>query len=215
VKKTNEPSVDRGTLRGRMLRAFNRVYCRTWHQIDIQRPLKLPALGPAILVCNHISGLDPLLLQAATPRPIIWMMAKEYYDLKALKWLYEAVEAIPVERNGRDSTATRAALRSLANGRVLGIFPEGRIETTRDLLPFQTGVAMMAMRSQVPIFPGYLEGTNRGLDMIRAFSTMNTVKLRFGPQINLPTPPDGHKPDLDKQTDEIKLAVTNLKLEMT
>jgi 1-acyl-sn-glycerol-3-phosphate acyltransferase len=213
VKHKTEPTVDRGTWTGRVLRAFNRVYARTYHEIDNQVPLKLPATGPAILVCNHISGLDPLLLQSAVSRPIIWMMAKEYYEMKALKWLYEAVEAIPVERNGRDSSATRAALRALANGRVLGIFPEGRIETSHELLPFQTGVAMMASRANVPVFPGYLDGTNRGQDMVSAFITMNSIKLRFGPKINLISPPEGEKPDLDKQTEQIRTAISTLKSE--
>ena len=70
----------------------------------------MPRRGAAILVCNHVSGLDPMLIQSLVPRLIVWMMAKEYYDLKALAWFYEAVEAIPVQRSGRDLAATRAAL---------------------------------------------------------------------------------------------------------
>jgi len=65
------------------------------------------------------------------------MMAREYYDLRSLTWLYKIVEAIPVDRSGRDLSATRAALRALNEGRVVGIFPEGKIETSQDLLPFR------------------------------------------------------------------------------
>jgi 1-acyl-sn-glycerol-3-phosphate acyltransferase len=213
-KKTAETTDEQGSLAGRILRAANRIYSRGFHRIDVQAPLKLPEKGAAILVCNHISGLDPLLLQSVVKRPIVWMMAREYYELKALRWVYEAVQAIPVERNGRDSSATRAALRALANGRVLGIFPEGRIETSEDLLPFQTGVAMMALRTDVPVFPAYMNGTNRGMKMIEAFLNANNVRIRFGAAIRLSDHDDGGKPDLDISTQRIFESVARLKREM-
>jgi len=206
-------SDERGSLAAKLLRAGNRVYCRTFHQIDVQRPLQLPPTGPAILVCNHISGLDPLLLQSVASRPIVWMMAKEYYEIAALRWVYEAVQAIPVERNGRDSSATRAALRAIADGRVLGIFPEGRIETDGQLLPFQTGVAMMAIRTRTPIFPAHLEGSNRGQSMVQAFITGNRIKIRFGDRIDLHAGCNDDKPDLDISTQRIFDSVAKLKCE--
>lgn len=215
-KRTSSPSAsanEHGSIRARALRAFNRVYCHGFHRIDVQSPPNLPAKGPAILVCNHISGLDPLLLQSVVARPIIWMMAREYYELKALRWLYEAVEAIPVERNGRDSSATRAALRALGNGRVLGIFPEGRIETSCELLPFQTGVAMMAIRTRALVVPTHIEGTNRGKNMLQAFISANNVKLRFGQPIHLADNAHGDKPDLNISTDRILQSVLKLKRE--
>src|SRR5258708_3992583 len=107
--------------------AANRLFCRCYHDVEVQTPRRIPRRGAAILVCNHLSGLDPMLIQSASQRLVTWMMAREYYDLKALTWLYKLVEAIPVERSGRDLPATRAALRALAHGRVLGVFPEGKI----------------------------------------------------------------------------------------
>lgn len=214
--KTSAPAPDEnGSVVARTLRALNRVYSRGFHRIDVQTPPQFPPTGAAILACNHISGLDPLLLQSAVRRPVVWMMAKEYYQISALRWVYEAVEAIPVERNGRDSTATRAALRALGNGRILGIFPEGRIEKTRDLIPFQTGLAMMAVRTEVPVIPAYLDGTNRGQNMVEAFITPNDIRLRFGPPIHLHHYVDGGKPDLDSLTERLSSAVASLKSAMT
>ncbi|QOV87361.1 lysophospholipid acyltransferase family protein [Humisphaera borealis] len=212
--KKSKPSDERGTITSRILRAGNRVYARTFHRIDVQTPCRLPRTGPAILVCNHISGLDPLLLQAVIPRPIVWMMAREYYDIAALRWVYQAVDAIPVERNGRDSSATRAALRALGSGRVLGVFPEGRIETSRELLPFHTGVAMMATRAEVPVVPAYLDGSNRGMEMLEAFVEPNDVKLRFGPAVDLAPSTPGEKIDLNICTSRIFDSVSSLKKTM-
>lgn len=206
---------EQGPLTARLLRAGNRFYVRAFHRVVVQTPPQLPRKGAAILVCNHISGLDPVLLQAVISRPIIWMMAREYYEIAALRWVYEAVDAIPVDRNGRDSSATRAALRALSAGRVLGIFPEGKLETSRELLPFQTGVAMMAIRTGTPVVPAYLEGSNRGMEMLEAFVNPNDVRIRFGPPVELSKAGPGGKPDLDRCTQAITDSVAKLKREMT
>jgi 1-acyl-sn-glycerol-3-phosphate acyltransferase len=197
----------------RSLLTVNQIYCRGYHRLYVQAPSQLPETGPAILVCNHISGLDPFLLQSAVNRPVVWMMASEYYEIGMLRGVFRAVNAIPVHRSGRDMAATRAALRALDRGEVLGIFPEGRIEEgTRDLLPFQTGVAMMALRAQVPVYPTYIDGTNRGQGMLRAFLTPNEVRIRFGQPVKLENGPG--KPDLDRETGRIQSAVANLKSSM-
>jgi 1-acyl-sn-glycerol-3-phosphate acyltransferase len=152
-----------------------------------------------------------MLIQSANQRLITWMMAKEYYDLKSLTWLYKLVEAIPVERTGRDLVATRAALRALGNGRVLGIFPEGKIETSRDLLPFQTGVAMMAIKTGVPVFPAYLDGTQRGKAMVEAIIHPRHASIRFGPAVEF-SRTSTSKESLEQGTEAIKNAVSALKI---
>ena len=173
----------------RLLQAVDVCFSRIYHRVNVVSPQRLPKQGPAILICNHTSGLDPMLIQSVCPRLIVWMMAREYYDLPVLHWVFKTVEAIPVDRGGRDLAATRAALRALEAGRILGVFPEGRIETSRDLLPFQTGVALMALKAGVPVYPAYLDGTQRGRDMLPAFLYPNCATLAFGPAVE--TPPGG------------------------
>src|SRR6266568_8614911 len=102
------------------------AYISGYHNVEVVSPCQLPAKGPAILVCNHVSSLDPMLLQWACSRLIVWMMAKEYY-LPGTRWLFDVIRVIPVERSRRDMVATRAAMRALEDGHVLGIFPEGRL----------------------------------------------------------------------------------------
>jgi 1-acyl-sn-glycerol-3-phosphate acyltransferase len=167
----------------RLLQAFDVCYARIYHRVNVVSPLQLPKHGPAILICNHISGLDPMLIQSVCPRMIVWMMAREYYEIPAVKWAFKMVEAIPVDRAGRDLAATRSALRALEAGRILGVFPEGKIATTRALLPFQTGVALMAVKSGVPVYPAYLDGTQRNKTMVQAFAYPNVASLAFGPVV--------------------------------
>ena len=194
----------------RLLQAFDVCFARIYHRVNVLSPQRLPKHGPAILVCNHVSGLDPMLIQSVCPRLIVWMMAREYYEIPALKWAFKAVEAIPVDRSGRDLSATRAALRALEAGRILGVFPEGKIETTRQLLPFQTGVAMMAIKANVPVYPAYLDGTQRGKKMLQAFLYPNLASLAFGPVVEFDRSGTS-KEVLQAATEQMTEAVRRLK----
>src|SRR5689334_8063274 len=97
----------------RVLQVVNIVFARIYHRLSIRAPQQLPHDGPAILVSNHISGVDPLLIQSVCPRMIHWMVAKEYTTLPVLRWVFKQVGAIPVQRSGRDLASTRDALRTL------------------------------------------------------------------------------------------------------
>jgi len=83
----------------------------------------VPEKGPAILVCNHTSGLDPQLIQSACDRLITWMMAKEYYEFGLIKGVLDTVEVIPVKRDARDMTADARRHSSARDGKVLGNLP--------------------------------------------------------------------------------------------
>ncbi len=164
----------------RIGRAAALQFALYYHRLKILSPYPLPPEQPAIIACNHLNGIDPFFVQAACPRLITWMMAQEYYALPGVKWFCGKIHAIPVERTGKDLAATRAALRALKDGRVLGVFPEGKVETGLDIMPFQVGIALLAIKSGRPVVPAYLEGTQRGLEMLPAFLYPNEARLRFG-----------------------------------
>jgi 1-acyl-sn-glycerol-3-phosphate acyltransferase len=168
----------------RILQATNICFSRIYHRLTVHAPHRLPRSGPAILVCNHISGLDPLLIQSVCPRLVRWMMAKEYYDIRGLGWFFRQIQAIAVERSGRDIASVRAALRALSSGHIVGMFPEGKIETSRELLPFQTGVAMLAIKTGVPVFPAYLDGSQRNKKMLEAILQPAAAYITFGEVVN-------------------------------
>src|SRR5207244_338148 len=193
----------------RLLQAVDVCFARIYHRLSVLAPSRLPREGPAILVCNHTSALDPLLIQSAVPRLITWMMAGEYYQMRGLHRIFKTIGAIPVERSGRDLSATRAALRALNDGRILGVFPEGRIETSRALLEFQTGVALMAIKSEVPIYTAYLDGTQRGRDMVAAMLTPCVARLVFGDVVAIDRT-NTSREALDVATEVIKQAVLRL-----
>jgi 1-acyl-sn-glycerol-3-phosphate acyltransferase len=157
-----------------------------------------------------MSSIDPLLLQAFCPRLVRWMMAKEYYKYKSMRWLYNTVGVILVERSGRDMAAARAAMRALAAGHVLGVFPEGRIETSNDLIPFQSGIGLLALKTRAPVYPAYLNGTQRNREMVEAFLRPSTGSIAFGPALDLSDLEDS-KTGIREATHRIQNAVEELK----
>lgn len=194
----------------RFLQAVDVCFARIFHQVIVRSPPRLPKSGAAILVCNHTSYLDPMLIQSVCPRIIRWMMAAEYYDVIGMRWIFKTVGVIPVERSGKDLAATRAAMRALADGYVLGVFPEGKLETSRELLPFQSGVGMMAVKTGVPVIPAYLDGTQRGDEMAGTFLVPQKATLRFGPVMRFDSS-GGDRGRMDAATSQIQSAIQSLK----
>ncbi len=166
----------------RLLKGLTRMWARGWHHIDVLSPCRLPKTGPAILVANHVSPVDPLLLQSTTDRVIVWMMAKEFFEMPILRTAFERLTFIPVSRSGRDTAALKAALRTLDAGKVLGIFPEGRISTTGTIGRLQPGAAMIADRSGAGVWPAYLRGTMPQWNIFRAYLEPQEVVVSHGSQ---------------------------------
>ena len=189
----------------RFLHRLVDVYIRGYHNVSVVAPPQVPMNGPAILVCNHVSSLDPMLLQWATPRLITWMMAREYY-VPGTRWLFDIIRTIPVERSKRDLVATRAAMRALAEGQLLGIFPEGRLAEGISIGPFQTGVAMMALKAGVDVYPASVEGTMRDRGMLEPFFFPQRARVAFGPRVEL-AEREFSKEAIERATGRIREAV--------
>jgi 1-acyl-sn-glycerol-3-phosphate acyltransferase len=194
----------------RFLRAWAGGFARTWHQTSVLQPCRLPPRGPAILVCNHTSSPDPIVLQAFSPRLIRWMMAKEYFEYQPMRWVFSAMGVILVERSGHDMASIRQAMRILKAGYVLGVFPEGRIETSMDLIPFQSGIGLLALKTRAPIYPAYLDGTQRNREMLEAFLRPSAGFVAFGEPLDLADLPDT-KQAAREATRRIQTAVDDLK----
>src|SRR5580765_2185744 len=184
------------------------AYISGYHKVDVISPCQLPARGPGILVCNHVSSLDPMLLQWACSRLIVWMMAKEYY-VPGARWLFDVIRIIPVERSRRDVAATRAAMRALEEGQVLGIFPEGRLAVDRRIGDFQTGVATMALRTGVGVYPASVDGTMRDTGMLEPFLFPQRARIAFGPRVPLEMGDVSHAA-IERATRRIQESVSDL-----
>ncbi len=174
-----------GTLR--LLWWINVLYCDFVHNLDSGGPAPLPARGPAILIANHTCGIDPMVLQAGCHRVLHFLIAQEFYDYWAFHPMCRLLGSIPVRRDGRDLAGIRAALRALAAGHVVPIFPEGRIVPTsgRELGEGKPGVAFIALHARVPVVPAYIRGTPATSNIWKALLTPSHARVVYGPPIDL------------------------------
>jgi len=142
-----------------------RATARCVHRLRVEGRDHVPR-APASTVCeglvivaNHASGADPILIQASLPFEVRWIMAQDM-RVGALERLWEFARVIFVDRRSGDSRGLREALRHLREGGVIGVFPEGFIERpARALLPFQEGVGVLIARSGAGVLPVVIDGT--------------------------------------------------------
>lgn len=141
------------------LDGLNRLFCKYYHRLHYNAMLELPAEGPAVIVANHQSGLDPFLLFAITRRPIHFLIAREQYERFGLTWLFRATGCIPVNRSHHPEIALRAAFRALAAGKVIAIFPQGKIVLPGEPhKPLKRGGLWLAQQTNSPIYPAHISG---------------------------------------------------------
>ena len=154
--KANE--VDWGGRGINWIDGIGRLVCRHIHHLPTTK-IPLPEQGPAIVVANHVSGLDPFLLLAACHRPLRFLVAREQYDRPVLHYLFKASGCIPVDRSGKPELALRQALRALEAGEALAIFPHGKIHLDSDPpRKLKGGALRLSAWTQSPIYPVRIDG---------------------------------------------------------
>ncbi len=122
----------------------------------------IPEKGAAVIVCNHVSFVDPLVLMAASPRPITFVMDYRIFKTPIISFIFRTSKAIPIAPAKEDEALLNEAYdrvaEALAAGELVGIFPEGRITDTGEFYPFKGGVSRIIERSPVPVVPMALQG---------------------------------------------------------
>ncbi len=114
--------------------------------------------GKAVIISNHISNWDPLLLAVIFKRQIFWMGKAELFKSSAARLFFKIVKAFPVKRGEGDLAAIRHAFRILRDGNLFGIFPEGTRIKSGEMARFEPGTAMIALKNDSPVVPIYIKG---------------------------------------------------------
>ena len=160
-----------------------RMFCRRYHRVN-SAVLDLPERGGAIVVANHVSGLDPFLVVAASLRPVRFLIAREQYERFGLRWLFRAVGCIPVDRGQRPERALREALRALQNGEVVVLFPHGGIHADDTPALLKGGVVKLAHKSDCMIHPLHIEGVRGAGHTLLAVLWRSQARLRIFPPLS-------------------------------
>ena len=166
-----------------LLRFVALIVARLMYRFRVQGDEHIPTQGAALLVCNHVSFIDPLLLMAASPRPIRFVMDHRIFALPVLGWLFRLAKAIPIAPQREDPAiyerAFAAARRALDEGELLCVFPEGAITRDGKLGPFKGGVMKILQTKPVPVVPLALSNM-WGSFFSRAGGAAMTQPLRRG-----------------------------------
>src|SRR6266705_2053890 len=122
----------------------------------------IPESGPAVLVCNHVSYVDPLVIAAACPRPVRFVMDYQIFKIPVLNFVFRTGRTIPIAPAREDPQALERAYdeiaKALEQGDLVAIFPEGKITYDGQLNPFRPGVRRIVDRTPVPVVPLALRG---------------------------------------------------------
>jgi len=146
---------------------------------------RLPRTGPAVLVANHTSWLDPIVLPLALPRKPGFLAMEELWKMPVVGFVMRAYGhlAIPLHRGAVDATALRRALGVLKEGALLIVFPEGGISPDGRLRPFHRGAALLAARAGAPLVPVAISGTRDALPLTRVVPRLRPITIRIGAPI--------------------------------
>ncbi|WP_024302699.1 MFS transporter [Pseudogulbenkiania sp. MAI-1] len=122
----------------------------------------IPVEGPALVICNHVSFVDPVIIMGASPRPIRFVMDHRIFKTPILNYIFRHSGAIPIAPAKEDPEMMERAFAEVAKaleaGDLVGIFPEGRITDNGELYPFRPGITRILEANPVPVIPLALQG---------------------------------------------------------
>jgi 1-acyl-sn-glycerol-3-phosphate acyltransferase len=191
-----------------LMRFLAWLLIHTVHRVRTIDADRIPAHGAAVLVCNHVSYVDAIVIGAASPRPIRFVMDHRIFKLPLLGWIFRTARAIPIAPAKEDPWLMEKAYvdiaQALHEGDLVCIFPEGRLTTTGDISEFKGGIAKIIERTKVPVIPMALRGLwghllSRSDDNVfeRAFRT--GLRSRLALAVGLPVAPHDVTPEGLKQ----------------
>ncbi|ERS09475.1 MFS transporter [Alloalcanivorax xenomutans] len=149
----------------------------------------IPEEGPCLLVCNHISYTDALLLAGAVRRPIRFVMAKPIYDMPLLNYIFRTGKTIPIASKEKHPDIYEQAFRrvreELADGQVVCIFPEGRLTPDGEVGEFKSGMEKIVKETPVPVVPMALSGLWGSFFSHKGGAALTRMPRRFWSRVKL------------------------------
>jgi 1-acyl-sn-glycerol-3-phosphate acyltransferase len=142
-------------------RALARFCFSTFGRMEVVGREAVPPFGPVIVVANHLSNHDPPLLAAGLPRRLSFLGKRELFANPVMVWLMRGCNVYPLDRSGPGVEALRLALELLGRDQAVVIFPEGHRSPDRTMQQGLSGAAYIALRSQAPILPVGITGTEK------------------------------------------------------
>ncbi|SFL30153.1 MFS transporter [Lysobacter sp. cf310] len=145
-----------------LMRFMSWVLVRALYRLRVQGVERIPDEGAALVVCNHVSYMDALILSASIPRPVRFVMYYKIFNIPVMSWIFRTAKAIPIAGARENPEIMRRAFEeieaALADGQIVGIFPEGALTKDGEIAKFKSGVEHILEKQPVPVIPMALRG---------------------------------------------------------
>ncbi len=145
-----------------LLRFVIWIVANLMYRVNIRGQLNIPAEGPCVLVCNHVSFVDWLIIGAACPRPPRFVMYHGFLKIPVVGFFFRDAKVIPIAPGHEDQGLLEEAFERIAEeleaGEIVCIFPEGKLTTDGEMNEFRTGIERIVKRTPVPVVPMALDG---------------------------------------------------------
>ena len=145
-----------------LLRFIAWLLVHTVYRLDAREMARVPHEGAAVLVCNHVSFVDAIVISAAIRRPIRFVMDHRIFAKPIIGFVFRHMKAIPIASAKEDANLKEAAFAEVAHalgqGDLVCIFPEGRITDSGEIAPFRSGIRRIVEATPVPVVPLALRG---------------------------------------------------------
>jgi 1-acyl-sn-glycerol-3-phosphate acyltransferase len=140
----------------------------------------VPQTGGVLLVANHASYLDPVLVAVRLQRPVSYMAKSELFENRWLSWLIRALHAYPVRKNEGDIGAIREAIKRLNDGYALNMYPEGTRTLDGSVAPLKKGIALIIRKVEVPVVPVAIDGSLQAFGKGRKSIRPGQIRVSYG-----------------------------------
>jgi 1-acyl-sn-glycerol-3-phosphate acyltransferase len=187
-----------------LMRFLAWLLIHTIHRVSTVDVERIPEEGAAVLVCNHVSYVDAIVILAASPRPIRFVMDHRIFKTPLLGFIFRTGKAIPIAPAHEDPWLMEKAFVDVAHalheGELVCIFPEGKLTRTGELNAFRGGIAKIVERSQVPVIPMALRGLwgsvfSRDSSNVFERSFARGLRSRLALAVGQPVPPQEVTPE--------------------
>ncbi len=167
----------------RACQVFCRVLTSTMFDLKVYGLEHVPPTGGVLLLSNHQSNLDPVLVAVRLRRPVTFLAKSELFKPWGLRWLIRQLNAYPIKQGAGDVGAVRETIARLKAGHLLTVFPEGTRTLDGELQPLQSGFALVVRRVDVPIIPVAITGSYRAWPKGRRLFRPTPIRVKYGPPI--------------------------------
>ena len=162
-----------------------RILCSVFFDLKVYGAKNIPRAGGVLIVTNHESHLDPVLIGVQIFRPISYLAKSQLFENPVFGWLIRNLYAFPVRQGAGDVGAMKETIHRLKEVHLLNIFPEGSRSPDGNFLPVEAGVALVVRRAGVPVVPCVIDGSFEAMPRGTMIPQRKPLRVMYGRPIDM------------------------------